>query len=178
MQRRLDLALALVHRPSVLIMDEPTTGLDPASRSDVWEEIRALREEGVTILLTTQYLEEADRLADRVAIIDQGVVVAEGAPAELKRRLGGDVIELVFRDPQAGSAAAAALGNGAVVEGAMVRLTAVDGAAHVASVVGALQRHDIEPERLTVTGPTLDEVFLQITGHRLTVGAPAENGRT
>jgi ABC-2 type transport system ATP-binding protein len=167
MQRRLDLALALVHDPRVVLLDEPTTGLDPASRLAVWEEIRELGRQGVTVLLTTQYLEEADRLADRVAIIDEGVVVADGSPEQLKRSLGGDVIELVFRDEAESASAASVIGDGASAEGVLVRLRAKDGAARVPGVVQALQQAGITPVRLSVTEPTLDEVFLRVTGNRL-----------
>ena len=97
MKRRLDLGLSLVHKPEVLFLDEPTTGLDPGSRRVLWDEIKKLRDEGVTIILTTQYLEEADELANRISIIDEGLVVAEGTPDELKSSIGGDVITLTFR---------------------------------------------------------------------------------
>ena len=96
MKRRLDLGLSLVHSPEILFLDEPTTGLDPGSRRVLWEEIKRLRDSGVTIILTTQYLEEADELADRIAIIDEGLVVAEGTSDELKASIGGDVITLSF----------------------------------------------------------------------------------
>ena len=109
MRRRLDLAAALVHRPPVLFLDEPTTGLDPASRSDLWQVIEELVADGTTVLLTTQYLEEADRLADRIAVIDQGRVIAEGTPAELKAQLGGTVVHIALADPAEAPAAAAAL---------------------------------------------------------------------
>ncbi len=167
MQRRLDLALTFVHGPKVMLLDEPTTGLDPASRRAVWDEIRGLRDRGVTILLTTQYLEEADRLADRVAFIDEGRLVAEGTPEELKSRLRGDVIEITVRDEDAAAAAAGLLGEGAVADGRSVRLTASDGAARVPSAVSALQQGGVEPERLTINRPSLDDVFLEVTGRHL-----------
>ena len=170
MKRRLDLALTFVHSPRVMLLDEPTTGLDPGSRRAVWEEIRTLRDHGVTILLTTQYLEEADQLADRVAIIDDGRVVAEGAPQELKSRLGGDVIEVGFHEPRESVDAAAALGEGAVPEGRKVRLSVTDGASRVPSIVRLLQECGIEPERISVTRPTLDDVFLEVTGRHLPAG--------
>ncbi|HEX6567595.1 MAG TPA: ATP-binding cassette domain-containing protein [Acidimicrobiales bacterium] len=109
MRRRLDLAAALVHRPPVLFLDEPTTGLDPASRSDLWRVIEDLVAAGTTVLLTTQYLEEADRLADHIAVIDHGRVIAEGAPSHLKARLGGTVIDLTVADPAAAQRAAGLL---------------------------------------------------------------------
>ena len=115
MRRRLDLAASLVGRPQVLFLDEPTTGLDPRSRADVWEFIRELQNEGATLLLTTQYLEEADQLADKIAVIDLGTVIAEGTSDELKDRIGGEVLELQVADPADADRAAAALvgiGNG------------------------------------------------------------------
>jgi ABC-2 type transport system permease protein len=130
MRRRIDLALALVHRPRLLFLDEPTTGLDPAARRSVWEEIEQLRASGVTILLTTQYLDEADRLCDRVAVIDRGSIAAEGTPEELKRSLGGDVIEIELPGATEAARAAALLGDGASAEGTQVRLTARDASSH------------------------------------------------
>ena len=100
MRRRLDIAMSLVARPQVLFLDEPTTGLDPRSRLAVWDAVKALADEGTTVLLTTQYLEEADRLADRIAVIDHGRVVAEGTAEELKARVGGETLELFFADPE------------------------------------------------------------------------------
>ncbi len=170
MQRRLDLALTFVHSPRLMLLDEPTTGLDPVSRRAVWEEIRALRDGGVTILLTTQYLEEADQLADRVAIIDAGSIVVEGAPRELKSRLGGDVIEISFRDEKASGEALAVLGADAVADGDRVRISVADGASRVPSIVRDLQQRGIEPERLTITPPSLDDVFLEFTGRHLPAG--------
>ena len=109
MQRKLDVALGLLHRPRVLFLDEPTTGLDPEARAEVWEEVGRLAREGLTILLTTHYLEEADRLARRLAIVDRGRVVAEGTPEELKAELHGDAIQVELREADAGGRAAAAL---------------------------------------------------------------------
>ncbi len=167
MRRRIDLALGLVHRPRLMYLDEPTTGLDPASRRNVWEEIERLQADGVTILLTTQYLEEADRLADRVAIIDHGSLVAEGTPDELKRALGGDVIEIELSDHGGAEAAARALEGDVTVDGDRVRLAVADGPARVPEVVGRLQGQGIALEGLSLARPTLDDVFLDLTGRRL-----------
>ncbi len=163
-RRRLDLALALVHHPRLVYLDEPSTGLDPAARRAIWEEVENLRTRGVTILLTTQYLEEADRLCDRVAIIDQGAIVVEGTPAELRRSLGGDVIELELHGPQAAAQAAEALGDGASVLGERVRLTDPDGRRRIPQVVGALHQRGLQLAGLSLAEPTLDDVFLELTG--------------
>lgn len=163
MRRRIDLALALVHHPRLVMLDEPTTGLDPAARRSVWQEIEALRESGVTVLLTTQYLDEADRLCDRLAIIERGSIVAEGAPAELKRSLGGDVIEIEMHAPQDAVAAAAAFGTDASVHGATVRLPGRDGRRRLPEVVLGLQQQGLEPAGLAVVEPTLDDVFFELT---------------
>ncbi|WP_405164832.1 ATP-binding cassette domain-containing protein [Nocardia sp. NBC_01499] len=160
MRRRLDLAVALVHRPTVLLLDEPTTGLDLASRRRLWQEIRALRDEGTTILLTTQYLEEADKLADRVAIIDGGRVVREGSPAELKRSLRHDVIELTLDDEQTAERAAAALHAPFSPGMTQVRIGVDDAAVEVATVVTTLAAQNITPTAVNLTSPTLDDVFL------------------
>jgi daunorubicin resistance ABC transporter ATP-binding subunit len=163
-RRRLDLALALVHDPRLIYLDEPTTGLDPAARRAIWEEIETLRRRGVTILLTTQYLDEADRLCDRVAIVDRGAIVVEGTPAELRRSLGGDVIEIELQSPQAADHAAEALGEGASVLGERVRLTDRDGRRRIPQVVAALQQRGLHLAGLSLAEPTLDDVFLELTG--------------
>jgi ABC-2 type transport system ATP-binding protein len=170
MRRRLDLAAALVHRPPVLFLDEPTTGLDPASRSDLWHVIGELVAEGTTLLLTTQYLEEADRLADRVAVIDHGRVIAEGAPTELKSRLGGTVVDLTLPDPAAAARASArltsALGLEARPDGSDLEVTVPDGPRTVVEVLRALDAADLAPVGVAVREPSLDDVFLSLTGHR------------
>jgi ABC-2 type transport system ATP-binding protein len=166
MRRRLDLALALIHHPRIVYLDEPTTGLDPAARRAVWAEIESLRARGVTVLLTTQYLDEADRLCDRVAIIDRGSIAAEGTPADLKRSLGGDVIEIEMSAPEAAVTAAAVLGDGASVHGRSVRLPAHDGRSRIPSVVVGLQQRGLELASLALVEPTLDDVFLELTGRR------------
>jgi len=170
MRRRLDLAMALAHEPEILFLDEPTTGLDPASRRDVWEEVRRLnREQGITIFLTTQYLEEADELADRIAIIDQERIVAEGAPKTLKSALGGESINITFEDETTLKSAHDLLANVAdkIQEDRLtLRLYLRDAAMAVPNVVNQLQSKDITLESLTLTQPTLDDVFLQVTGQR------------
>jgi daunorubicin resistance ABC transporter ATP-binding subunit len=165
MRRRLDLAAALVHRPPVLFLDEPTTGLDPASRNDLWRVIEALVASGTTLLLTTQYLEEADRLADRLAVIDQGRVIAEGTSAELKAELGGTVVELGFSDASLANRIAPLLAENARVEGATVEVSVDGGPKAVVELMHRLEVNDIEATTLTVREPSLDDVFLNLTGH-------------
>src|SRR5262245_59318547 len=172
MRRRLDLAAALVHRPPVLFLDEPTTGLDPASRSDLWRVIEELVAEGATLLLTTQYLEEADRLAERIAVIDRGHVIAEGTPAELKAGLGGTVIEITLEDPAAGVRAAtllepfataragSAAGDRALrLDGSSLDLTVDDGARTVVPVLRTLGGAGMAPAGLGGRGPGLADCF-------------------
>jgi ABC-2 type transport system ATP-binding protein len=171
MRRRLDLAAALVARPKVLFMDEPTTGLDPRSRSTMWEVIRELVHDGATLLLTTQYLEEADRLADEIVVIDEGTAIARGRADELKAQVGGERVELVVTAEAQVEPARAVLREiaiGEVVLDEQTRtLTApvVDGAA---SLMAALRRLDSEHIAVLDVGlrrPTLDDVFLTLTGH-------------
>jgi ABC-2 type transport system ATP-binding protein len=168
MKRRLDLAAALVHNPEIVFLDEPTTGLDPASRARVWAEIRRLNgEQGITIFLTTQYLEEADELANRVGIIDHGVIVAEGTPAELKRSVGSDVIiARLDGDASAVRAAIAAVPGVRSVEahGRELVIAADDGAAAISPVAVALAGCAVSVRDLTLRTPTLDDVFLELTG--------------
>ena len=175
MQRRLDLAASLVHNPEVLFLDEPTTGLDPASRAKVWEEVARLnRDLGMTILLTTQYLEEADTLADRVGIIDGGRLVIEGTPEDLKRRVGKDlIIAGVEGTTDAACAALRSVGGVEQVEphGAEVVITTVDGPATIGPVALALDGADIRVTSLTLRTPTLDDVFLDVTGRTAPVVA-------
>jgi ABC-2 type transport system ATP-binding protein len=169
MRRRLDLAGALVARPPVLFLDEPTTGLDPRSRLSLWQTIEERVAQGSTVLLTTQYLEEADRLADQIAVIDHGRVIAEGTAAQLKDRVGGDRLEVRLEDDSQAEAAATALAS-VVSEAPELR----DGMLCAAvsrrdgTVANALRRLDeagIEVSDLTLRRPTLDDVFLGLTGH-------------
>ena len=173
MRRRLDLALALVHRPEVLFLDEPTTGLDPTSRAALWREVRALNDEGTTLFLTTQYLEEAEQLADRVGIIADGRLVAEGTPAELKARVGQPTLQIELTDAagaERARAALAGLGSPDVPDPrapARVALRAAAGHAAIAPAVRALDEAGVEVASVEVVLPTLDDVFLAVTGSTL-----------
>jgi ABC-2 type transport system ATP-binding protein len=169
MQRRLDLAMTLVGDPRVLFLDEPTTGLDPRSRHAMWEVIRELVGGGVTVFLTTQYLDEADELADRIALLDGGKLVAEGTPDELKRRVPGGHIRLQFADARDLGSAAATLGGVARSNGELALQIPSDGS--VRSLKALLDRLDdgsIEVEGLTVHTPDLDDGFFALTGHPTT----------
>ncbi|MBM0278096.1 ATP-binding cassette domain-containing protein [Micromonospora tarensis] len=172
MRRRLDLAASLIRTPRVLFLDEPTTGLDPRSRNQVWDLVRALVAEGTTVLLTTQYLEEADQLANRISVIDAGRVVAEGSPDELKSMTGGDRIEVVVRDPadlaEAARIVAPISGAEPVIEPEVRRLSVpvVDRVAVLVDVVRALDDAAIAVEDVGLRRATLDEAFLHLTGHR------------
>jgi ABC-2 type transport system ATP-binding protein len=165
MQRRLDLAMGLMGSPSVVFLDEPTTGLDPRGRHTVWESIRRLASENVTIFLTTQYLEEADSLADRIALLDDGKVVAEGTPAELKRLVSGGHISLQFNDPAQLDTAARALEHmGRDDEQMTLDIPGDGGVASIRGVLDRLDQNAIEVESLTVHTPDLDDVFFALTG--------------
>ena len=179
MRRRLDLASSMLTQPRVLFLDEPTTGLDPRSRNEIWEIVRDLRREGTTILLTTQYLEEADQLADEIAVIDHGRVIAEGTGNELKDRVGGHILEVELTDVQQRDEARAALlriGCGQPEEdGRPDRLTLPaprESLVLVEEAAAELRRAGIGVNEMGLRGPTLDDVFLQLTGQ-----APSENGR-
>lgn len=166
MRRRLDIAASLVGRPRVLFLDEPTTGVDPRSRLDLWKLIEELVEDGTTVLLTTQYLEEADQLSDRIGVIQGGRLVIEGTADELKSALGGDVIELTVEDRAviaAAEAVQAAIDAAPEIESAMIRVPAPDGGHSLAAVVKALDTRGIQPIDLALRRPTLDEVFLALT---------------
>ena len=169
MRRRLDLAAALVGRPPVLFLDEPTTGLDPRSRIDLWAVIEDLVREGTTLLLTTQYLEEADRLADRISVVDRGKVIAEGTSAELKSKLGGALVEVRLADAAEaqrllGTLSEAGVGQ-ASVEDDIIRVPAGEGTATLSEVVRRLDAEGVQARGLQLREPSLDDVFLSLTGH-------------
>jgi ABC-2 type transport system ATP-binding protein len=171
MRRRLDLALSLTSRPDIVFLDEPTTGLDPRSRFAMWEVIKRLVTDGTTVLLTTQYLEEADRLAEQVVILDEGRVVAEGSPEELRAQVGGDVVEISLSDSTDQQTAAEALRTVAMaaIEGGRgersLRIPVHD-ASGVVDVVRLLDRAGVAFSGLALHEPTLDDVFLALTGRR------------
>jgi len=168
MRRRLDLAAALVHRPPVLFLDEPTTGLDPRSRLDLWGVIEALVADGTTVLLTTQYLEEADRLADNIAVIDHGLVIAEGTASKLKSDFGSTIVEVTFADAATAARARDLMGPvgpaEVLVDGVTVSVKLDEGAKAVLVVVRTIDAAGLEPTALVVREPTLDDVFLSLTG--------------
>ena len=183
MQRRLDVALGLVHRPRVLFLDEPTTGLDPEARTDLWTEVERLSgDEGLTVLLTTHYLEEADRLADQLAIVDHGRIVAEGTPEALKAELRGDSVHVELVDPDTDGQVRALLaqlpGVGEIVaEGNTLRARVDRGATAVPAVLGALEDQAIPVTAVTVSRPSLDDVYLSYTGRSFKSAEIREEGR-
>ena len=182
MRKRLDLASSLVSDPKILFLDEPTTGLDPQSRQDVWDYIVKLNRQGMTIFLTTQYMEEADRLASRLCIVDQGKIVAEGTPNELKGKIGADKITVRFKSGDLvvcqkakdllskleGIDAVGQCGDGLLAENGLNIMTK-NGSTLVAQVVRILDGANIDVEQLNLSAPTLDEVFLRLTGKTLNV---------
>jgi ABC-2 type transport system ATP-binding protein len=184
-RRRLDIALGIVHEPSVLFLDEPTTGLDPQSRANLWDHIRALREQGTTVFLTTHYLEEADVLCDRLMIMDHGQIVAEGTPRALKQQVAGDAIVISLRAGQrdAGPAADALADQPYVreltAEDGQVRLYVDDGGTALPELIRVLDAGGIGVRSITMSEPSLDDVFLRQTGRSLReagegAGAPAD----
>jgi ABC-2 type transport system ATP-binding protein len=179
MRRRLDLAASLITEPEVLFLDEPTTGLDPRGRAEVWDAVRSLVGGGTTVLLTTQYLEEADQLADRISVVDRGRVIADGTADELKAKTGGDRIDVVVRDAGQLGAAVALLpfdADGVSVDPDRRLLSApvTDRMAALAQSVRALEEAGIEAEDIALRRPTLDEVFLHLTGRSENADADAE----
>ena len=178
MRRRLDIAASLVQRPPVLFLDEPTTGLDITSRNELWDMIRELVEEGTTVLLTTQYLEEADRLANRIAVVDNGHVIANDTPENLKAQLGSTVVEMGLGDDvRAQRAVEAVTGvfEGKVErDGSLVRVSSDQGAHALIEVLRSLDGAELEPETLTVREPSMDDVFLNLTGRHAEEQAEAE----
>jgi ABC-2 type transport system ATP-binding protein len=178
MKRRLDLAAALVHEPRVLFLDEPTTGLDPVSRKAIWEEVAALNREGTTVFLTTQYLEEADQLANRVGIIDNGLIVAEGTPSALKADVGNPHLEIQLAEGSAQSAEQICERLGKVMpsKDGKVLVELPGGATEVARVVRALDDAGLAVESLDLVEPSLDDVFVAKTGYHIEQGDEAESG--
>jgi ABC-2 type transport system ATP-binding protein len=169
MRRRLDLAMTLVSQPRVIFLDEPTTGLDPRSRLTMWQIVRELAAAGVTILLTTQYLDEADQLADRIAVLDQGRIVAEGTPAELKSRIPGGHVRLHFAGPGPLRSAAELLETAAPDCNQFVLQVPADGTVNsLRELLDDLHRAGIDVERLSIHTPDLDDVFLAVTGGHVT----------
>ncbi|HET6727932.1 MAG TPA: ATP-binding cassette domain-containing protein [Jiangellaceae bacterium] len=188
MRRRLDLAGSLITHPEVLFLDEPTTGLDPGSRLDLWDVIRERAREGSTILLTTQYLEEADALADRIVVIDRGAIIAEGTADELKAQVGGERIEVIIHDPAGLARAEEILDRGSdgqcVVDTKLRRLTVPtsQGSKGLVLVIRDLDEAEIGIDDIALRRPTLDDVFLKLTGHHAEEDAAAAqelaSGRT
>jgi ABC-2 type transport system ATP-binding protein len=172
-RRRLDIGLGIMHRPNVLFLDEPTTGLDPQNRANLWEQIRLLKEQGVTIFLTSHYLDEVDFLSDRLAIMDQGRIVAEGSPRELKKQIAGDVVTIGLKSDEKQSLRAMEMFKSrsfvreATHENQSMRLYVEDGAAAVPQILRLLDEERIHLQTIELSVPTLDDVFLKRTGRSL-----------
>ncbi len=178
MRRRLDLAASLVRTPQLLFLDEPTTGLDPRSRLELWDLVRELVALGTSVLLTTQYLEEADQLADRIGVLDRGRMVAEGSASELKARIGGGSLEVRLHEPSSRTEAAQLLANAGSGEPHLppdpaVVSVPIAGAPLATDALNTLLRADIDITSFSLGQPTLDEVFLSLTGHAATQEEPA-----
>jgi len=172
MRRKLDLAMTLVGNPRIIFLDEPTTGLDPRSRRTMWGIVRELVAGGVTVFLTTQYLDEADQLADRIAVLDRGRLVAQGTPAELKRQIPGSHVRLRFADPATLDAAARVLAGATRDDEALTLQVASDGGTRaLRSLLDRLDEYSLDAEELSVHTPDLDDVFLALTGHDTEVTA-------
>jgi len=185
MRRRLDLAAALVASPGILFLDEPTTGLDPQSRQDLWTIIETLVEGGTTVLLTTQYLEEADRLCKQLVVLDHGKIIAQGTSAELKQQLGATVLSLNFASTQDAQASLSVIADiskkPANIEGTTIELTVEGGPADAAEALRRLDATPIKLAGLTLREPSLDDVFISLTGHRaeaVTTEPAPETGRS
>jgi ABC-2 type transport system ATP-binding protein len=181
-RRRLDIALGIVHEPDVVFLDEPSTGLDPQNRASLWDHVRALRDQGTTIFLTTHYLDEADALCDRLVIMDHGEIVIEGTPRDLKRQVAGESVVLSLRDTGGAATRAAALVGAQAfvrdisVEGDQIRLYVADGSAALPRILRLLDAERIGIRSMSLSEPTLDDVFLRQTGRSLRdAGAPAGN---
>lgn len=176
MRRRLDLAISLIATPPILFLDEPTTGLDPRSRLTMWDIIKELSSLGTTILLTTQYMEEADQLADKITVIDEGKVIAEGTAEELKQKIGKERLEIVIAKNNSIDEARKLLRDDVVVDEKKRTLTVPmsDGVGEVKEVLDRLASGNIELEALSLHKPTLDDVFLTLTGHVATADAEEE----
>jgi ABC-2 type transport system ATP-binding protein len=173
MRRRLDLAMTLIGDPRIIFLDEPTTGLDPRSRQTMWQIIRDLAAGGVTIFLTTQYLEEADQLADRIAVLDKGRLVAEGTPQELKRLIPGALMRLQFADSTLLASAARLFGEASRDDDALTLQISTDrGARPLRALLDRLDKENIEVDALTVHTPDLDDVYFALTGHPVTKKEP------
>jgi len=179
-KRRLEVALGIMHQPDVLFLDEPTTGLDPQNRANLWDQLRALKDAGTTIVVTTHYLEEADELSDELAIIDHGKVIAEGTPAQLKRALGGDAVVLTAH-PGRGlssdlerSLAGAPFVSRTQLEGSELRLYVENGPAVLPAILDRVRASGVDLASVQLARPTLDDVFLQHTGRSLRDAGPAD----